>query len=352
MKRAVRVALGIAAAALLFLGGWWAASVVMESPDDPLASADPTLFTVDEGLVGRSLRFAAVAEWTFQDLARNATTGVVTSVGVAPGATISFGDVLYTVDLRPVAAAEGTVPAFRDMALRVEGEDVAQLQRLLAQLEFYQGEADGEFDSSTRGAVRAWQESLGVADDGVVRVGDIVFVPDLPARVVLSEDVKVGATLVGGELAVRRVSAEVRFWIPLSPEQRNLVPLSASVMVTHGQGVWEATIVEAIEDEAQGELRLILESRDGGSVCGSECGEVSLEGQTSFPSEIVVVPETTGPVVPVAAIETLPDGGTVVTADDGSQIPVDILAAADGLAVVDGLEVGDVIMLPVESDES
>jgi peptidoglycan hydrolase-like protein with peptidoglycan-binding domain len=238
------------------------------------------------------------------------------------------------------------------MALRVEGEDVAQLQRLLAQLSFYEGEADGDFDSSTRGAVRAWQESLGVADDGVVRVGDVVFVPGLPARVMLSEEVTVGATLVGGELAVRRVSEEVRFWIPLSPEQRSLVPLSADVMVTHGHSMWEATIVEAIEDEAQGELVLILASRDGGSVCSSECGEVSLEGQTSFSSEIVVVPETAGPVVPVAAIETLPDGATVVTANNGSQIPVNILAAADGLAVVDGLEVGDVITLPVESDES
>ncbi|MEX2252349.1 MAG: peptidoglycan-binding domain-containing protein [Acidimicrobiia bacterium] len=351
MKRTARAVLGVAAAALLFVGGWWAALVVLEPPADPLTDADQTLFTVDEGTVGRSLRFASVAEWTFQDLARNASSGIVTSIDVAQGATISAGQVLYTVNLRPVMAAEGAIPAFRDLALRVEGEDVAQLQNLLAQLGLYQGEADGEFDSSTRSAVRAWQESLGVADDGVVRVGDIVFVPELPARVVLSEDVKVGSTLAGGEQVLRRVSEEVRFWIPLSPEQRSLVPLSADVLVTHGQAVWQAVVVEAVENEAQGELLLVLEAPNGGSVCGSECGEVSLEGQTSFPSEIVVVPETAGPVVPVAAIKTLPDGATVVTAHDGSQIQVRILAAADGLAVVDGLAVGDVIMLPVDSDE-
>ena len=324
----------------------------MAPPTDPLADRQAVTYTVATGSVGRSLRFAAVAEWGFQDLARNAAGGVVTSVGVAPGDVVEEGDVLYTVDLRPVVVAQGVVPAFRDLGLRAEGEDVVQLQAFLAGVGFYAGEVDGIFGSGLRTAVRSWQESLGLEADGVVRRGDLIFVPELPARVVLSDEMTVGAPLSGGELVVRRVLDEVRFWIPLAPEQRSLVPLSAEVKVTHGESVWDARIAEAVEDETRGELSLILEGLNGGSVCGAECGEVSLRGQTSFPAEIVVVPETTGPVVPVAAVESLPDGSTVVTQEGGAQLPVTVVAASDGLAVVDGIEAGEVILLPLEAEGS
>jgi peptidoglycan hydrolase-like protein with peptidoglycan-binding domain len=324
----------------------------LEPPADPLADRQPVAYTVADGSVGRSLRFAAVAEWQIQDLARNARSGVVTSVEVAPGARVASGDSLYTVDLRPVVAAEGVVPAFRDMALRAEGEDVAQLQLLLAELGFYAGEIDGSFGAGVRTSVRSWQDSLGIEDDGVVRLGDVMFFPELPAQVLLSDDLTVGAVLSGGEVAVRRVLDDVRFWIPLSTDQRSLVPLSADVKVINGDSVWEARIVEAIEDEALGELSLVLEGLDGGSVCGGSCSEVSLSGQTSFPAEIVVVPEARGPLVPVAAVESLPDGSTVVTRQNGTRVPVIVVASADGLAVVEGIEAGEVILLAVEADGS
>jgi Putative peptidoglycan binding domain len=349
MRRSLKVVLAVMSMAVLVAIGWWAASVALEAPEDPLSEPEPVTYTVDVGSVGRSLRFAAVAEWQFEDLARNASSGVVTSIGVDPGAVVSAGDILYTVDLRPVVVAEGVVPAFRDLSLRSAGDDVAQLQGLLGSLGFFEGEADGSFESGVRTAVRAWQKSLGIPDDGVVRLGDVVFVPQLPARVVLTDEVVVGAPLAGGEVAVRVLLDDVRFWIPLAPEQRSLVPLSADVLVSHGEAVWEARITEAVEEEGTGQLNLILEGSNGGPVCGDDCEtEVSIRGQTSFPAEIVVVPETEGPLVPVAAIESLPDGSTVVTAVDGSHIPVVVVASSDGLAVVEGVDSGDVILLPME----
>ncbi|MCI0426048.1 MAG: peptidoglycan-binding protein [Actinobacteria bacterium] len=345
------VALVLLAAAFVAVG-WWAGMVAVEPPNDPLADREAVTYTVAEGSVGRSLRFAAVAEWRFQDLARNAAVGVVTSVDVTPGDIVTEGQVLYTVDLRPVVAAQGALPAFRDLSLRAEGDDVAQLQSFLARLGFYDGDRDGGFGADLQAAVRSWQESLGVEDDGVVRRGDLVFVAELPARMVLSEGVTVGAPLSGGELVVRLVLEEVRFWIPLSVEQRSLVPLAAEVEVTHGESVWEARIAEAIADETRGEVSLILEGMDGGSVCGEECQEVSLRGQTGFPAEIVVVPETSGPVVPVAAVMSLPDGSTVITLEGGTQVPVRVMASSDGLAVVEGIEAGDVVLLPMVGEGS
>lgn len=344
-----RALVGLLVAGVLVAAGWWAASVALEPPDDPLGEPVPVEFTVSDGVVGRSLRFASVASWQFRDLARNAASGVVTSVGVAPGDEVAAGDVLYSVDLRPVVVAAGGTPMFRDLGLNSDGPDVAQVQELLASLGFYAGEVDGDFGSAVRSAVRDWQDSLGLEDDGVVRVGDVVFVSSLPARVVLADDVTVGAPLVGGEVVVRELVGDPEFVIRLSPEQRSLVPLSADVFVTFDGGVWSGRIVEAVEDELRGELLLVLEGSVGGSVCGSDCAAVvPLVGETSFSTEIVVVPETEGPVVPVAGVVTNPDGSASVRMAGGEMAEVTIVAVADGLAVVEGVSAGDVILLPVE----
>lgn len=349
MGRLGKTVLAILVAAGLVGAGWWAASVSLEPPEDPLGEPVPVEYTVVDGTVGRSLRFASVASWQFRDLARNASSGVVTSVAVAPGDEVSAGDILYAVDLRPVVVALGDTPMFRDLGLKANGPDVVELQQLLTTLGFYTGEMDGDFGSAVRAAVREWQDSLGLNDDGVVRRGDVVFVGSLPARVVLTEDVSVGAPLVGGEVVVRELVGDPEFSIPLSPDQRSLVPLSADVFVTYEGGVWPGRIVEAVEDELRGQLRLVLEGVDGGSVCGSDCAQaVPLIGETSFSTEIVVVPETEGPVVPVAGVVTNPDGSASVRMVNGEMVGVTVLAIADGLAVVEGVTAGDVILLPVE----
>jgi len=340
---------GLLVAAALVAAGWWAASVSLEPPKDPLGEPVPVEYTVADGVVGRSLRLASVASWQFRDLVRNASSGVVTSVAIAPGDEVSTGDVLYSVDLRPVVVAQGATPMFRDLGLNAEGPDVEQVQELLAVLGFYDGEIDGDFGSGVRAAVRDWQAAHGLEEDGVVRRGDVVFVGSLPARVVFTEEVMVGAPLAGGEVVVRELVGDPEFGIPLSPEQRSLVPLSADVFVTYDGGVWPGRIVEAVEDELRGELRLILDAPDGGAVCGLDCaGAVPLLGESSFSTEIVVVPETEGPVVPVAGIVTSPDGSASVRMVGGEMTSVTVVAVADGLAVVEGVSAGDVILLPVE----
>lgn len=350
MRRLLRTLGGVLVVAVVFAAGWWAGDVALSPPDDPIgpAATDFVEYTVVEGEVGRSLSFAAVAEWPLVAAARNAGVGVVTSVGVEPGATAGVGDVLYTVDLRPVVAAEGAVPAFRDVSLRAVGEDVAQLQRFLATAGFYDGEIDGVFGSGTRQAVRDWQDGLGVDDDGVVRRGDLVFLPSLPAQVLLGEAVAVGAELVGGEVAVQYVTGVPRFHIPLAAEQRVLVPLEGEVVVSHDDVEWPAQIASVVEVPEEGRIEMVLEGAGGGAVCGDGCvGAVPLGSTVDFPVQVVVIPQTTGPVVPVAAITTDAAGATSVTGTDGSEMAVSIVEASDGLAVVDGLEVGVVIRLPV-----
>lgn len=344
LRRAGLVVFLLVVAAVAF----WAGRVALDPPDDPLGEvAEPVMHTVGVGTVGRSLSFTAVAEWPMQPAGRQSGSGVVTSVEIDTGEVVAAGDVLYTTFLRPVVVAQGGVPMFRPLSLRDSGEDVAQLQELLTELGFFEGEIDGLFGSGTRSAVREWQDSLGVDDTGVVEAGDLVFVESLPARLVLSETVTPGGRLGDGETVVFAVSDSPDFEIPLSPEQADLLPLAADVIVTYAEGAWDARIEQAVEI-GPGQLALILTSPNGGSVCGDECAEwVSLTGTTNFRAGIVVIPETTGAVVPVGALSTDAANNPSVTLTDGTLVPVTVVQAANGIAVVDGIEVGTEIVLLV-----
>lgn len=328
---------------------FWAGRTALAPPEDPLAEGDePVTYVVEVGTVGRSLAFTAVAEWPLVPAGRQSGSGVVTSVEVAQGRLVDAGDVLYSVDLRPVVVAQGSVPMFRSLGLRDEGEDVAQVQQLLSVLGFYSGEVDGVFGGSTRSAVRDWQDSLGVDDTGVVEASDVVFVEFLPARIVLSESVTPGARLSDGEVVVSVVPDAPEFRIPLSTEQADLVPLSADVVVTYVEGMWDARIEKAVESNP-GQLDLVLVGPGGGSVCGDVCVDwVDLRGTTNFRAEVIVIPETTGPVVPVGALSTDAANNPSVTLADGSLIPVTVIESANGIAVVDGVEVGTEILVLVD----
>ena len=327
--------------------GFWAGRKVLVAPEDPLADDDGVVtYTVIEGEVGRSLRFAAVAEWDLTPVASNGAAGTVTTVEFSSGDVAGAGDVLYSVDLRPVVVAQGGVPAFRDLSLNAQGSDVAQLQAFLAGLGHFTGEVDGVFRAGTRSAVQEWQRDLEVPVDGVVRRGDVGFVAELPARLALAETLRVGAVLAGGEGLVLAVPDEPRIWVPLSVEQRNLVPLSATVLVRYPGGVWEARVERVVEDSLR-QIDLVLTAADGGAVCGDECPRwVALSGRTDFGADIIVLSHVSGPVVPVAAIRTDAANQTYVTAVSGEIIGIDIVASAQGIAVVEGVEVGMVLVLP------
>ena len=352
--RSLRLVLLVVLLAAVGLVGFWAGRVALEPPEDPLAvDVGPVTYVVDSGEVGRSLSFSAVAEWGLVPVGRNGAVGVVTAVEVDAGELVESGDVLYTVGLRPVVVAVGSVPMFRDLGRGVSGDDVVQLQGLLAGLGFYAGEQTGTLDAATESAVRVWQESLGLDDTGVVAAGDVVFVPVLPAPLAFSEALEVGARLSGGEELVLRVPDVPVFRVPLSIDQRDLVPLSAPVRVRYPEGVWEGRIEQAVELPERGQLDLILAAVDGGAVCGDDCARwVSVTRPTDFGVEIVVIPRVEGPVVPVAAIISDPGNRTFVLTDAGEEVDIEVVASAGGIAVVDGVEVGTVIQIPFAGSDA
>ncbi len=115
--------------------------------------------------------------------------GTLTAVAEV-GDILRQGDVIAEVDGRPIVILYGDTPAYRnlfDASTNLEGDDVLQLERALTDLGFNENEAsmtvDGEFTGATADVVEEWQEAIGMDDDGIVNLGEVIFVPG-PVQVV------------------------------------------------------------------------------------------------------------------------------------------------------------------------
>jgi peptidoglycan hydrolase-like protein with peptidoglycan-binding domain len=111
----------------------------------------------------------------------------ISRLDVAAGQTISNGGQLAAVDGEPLFVLAGTVPAWRDITPGESGPDVAELQKALASLGYYQGgDTPGYFGTATEDAVALYYEHLGYTAPatGGVPMTDVIFLPSLPAKVV------------------------------------------------------------------------------------------------------------------------------------------------------------------------
>ena len=111
----------------------------------------------------------------------------ISRLDVAAGKTISNGEQLAEIDGEPLFALAGRVPAWRDITPGESGPDVAELQKALASLGYYQGgDTPGFFGTATQDAVSLYYEHLGYTPPatGGVPMTDVIFLPSLPAKVV------------------------------------------------------------------------------------------------------------------------------------------------------------------------
>lgn len=297
---------------------------------------------VTEQTVGRTLNLNVSASQPKRALAANVLAGVVTEV--RPTGEVNVGDVLYRVAGTPVRAVVGQVPFHRALSSGAKGTDVHQLQDALVSMGLLRA-ADGTYGAPTHRAVRAWQGLLGVERTGAIALGELVAVPQLPAALVLDEGaISLGSVLSGGEKIVHGAVGEPTFLLRLGREQARLVPESATVAMNYQGHEWQA-VITASEQNQNGETLFHLAARDGGPVCGADCGAVATGEEVFILSRVAVVPPASGPAVPVAAVTTKPDGSTSVLVVDAagarSERLVTVLGSQDGVAVVEGVSVGD-----------
>ena len=343
--------LGIGLVTLLVGAGvGWAGATVLTPAKDVLDSTAFTFVEVVEGEVGSSINLNTVAEWTPVPVGTNQAAGTVTTVNVAAGDEVKQGTLLYTVNLRPVVVAAGSIPSFQPLARGSKGADVKQVQAMLAALGHFRGAPDGEFGHVTERAVKAWQKALGIPQDGMVQPGDLVFVPSLPTRLALdTEVIKRGAIVAGGEAVVKGLSAAPTFVIPVTESQTSMMPNGTRVEITNGDAKWEAVVVDQVTDEMTG-TTIILAGQDGAVICGQECATIPVTGQTLLQSRIVTVETVAGLVVPSAALLSGADGKVSVTDAEAVSHAVTVVTSARGMSVIEGVPAGTRVRVPASGE--
>src|SRR5262249_19044819 len=104
--------------------------------------------------------------------------GEATLTGLAAqGTVVRRGGRLFSVDERPGVLMLGPIPAWGALEVGVIGADVRQLERNLRALGYPGFSVDDIFTSATWAAVRQWRHDIGAPVDGVVDLGEVVFLP-------------------------------------------------------------------------------------------------------------------------------------------------------------------------------
>jgi peptidoglycan hydrolase-like protein with peptidoglycan-binding domain len=306
------------------------------------------LAEVTEQTVGKVLRYNVTVTRSRTPVVANMMVGMVTKV--AKAGKFGVGEVVYAVDAIPVRVVAGTTPFYRSLSIGAKGSDVAQLRAALHKLGYLSISSGSSYDQSTSRAVKAWQRALGIPQTGTVDKGELIAVAKLPAS--LSLDTKIlrrGALLQGGEQALFSNTGTPTFALELSQSEAEQVSIDAAITVNSDDASWPAKITKS-EQLSDGTTRFSLAAPKGGVVCGDECGKLPAGSSKLYLlSKISVVEPQTGPAVPVAAITTQADGSTTVmvagTNGDLEQRSVTVKGSQDGVAVVEGVQVGESVQV-------
>ncbi len=324
-------------------GAFWAGQNSLTTPELPQVEVDWVTYEVATGSVGETMRVSVECSWPEVDLILAGSGGVVTSVDHESGTEVTSGEVVATINLQPVIVVEGSVPAFRSLSRGLEGEDVAQFQRFLVDSGYLAGEIDGKYSQQTHTATKAWQRDLGIPETGSVPIGSVVFVEGLPAPA--SVIPRRGEFLTPGSSLLGVFAQEPVFHLRATDSQRLQLTTGTEVLFTPPM----------VSEPWTGVLGPFSPTPDGmllselsGELCGSECSAIPVEGITVLSGTVVLVPEITGPVIPLSALKLDPNGQLQATLENGSLTAVTVIAEANGLAVVDGIDVGTVIRMPTQ----
>lgn len=353
------------AALLAGLGLGWAGHTLLAAPDALPAATNHVAVRAKQGTVQRSIQLNAKAAWSGGAVILNQSQGTVTRVRLTRATTIRSGDALYDVDLRPVRVAQGSVPSFRALALGARGEDVRQLQSLLTDQGFRSGRPDGVFGAATEGQVKAWQRAADREPIGRVPLGELLFVPRLPATLALGSGIAVGRTVSPGggtdgatsdnqatqsmdaPGAVRVLPPAPRFSISLPENQARVVQKGMAVELTREGATWWAVVHEiSIPGRDGSSLATLAPRGKDTAICAKACDTIPANGDAAIQARILLVPPASGVTVPAAALVVGADGAAAVVTEGGETKRVTVKAAAGGQVVVEGINAGEMIRVP------
>ncbi|GCB57231.1 hypothetical protein rerp_36390 [Rhodococcus erythropolis] len=147
----------------------WAASTLIQSPEQALVEADgpgeTALYVpVERKIIGQSVvvRGSAVSTGAVDIEVNPGTAGksILTQVWRPQGAQVSSGEAIVEVSGRPLIALQGAIPGYRDISPGMRGNDVYQLQQALGAAGYLDGEATGFFGEETKQGLLALYAAL------------------------------------------------------------------------------------------------------------------------------------------------------------------------------------------------
>jgi hypothetical protein len=157
------------------------------------------------------------------------------------GTVVSEGHVLYDVSADPVVLLYGTTPAFRTLSegatdSATSGADVAALNYDLVAMG-YLTSADiasepSDFTAFTKAGVEDLQAALGVPQNGVLTLGQFVFLPSAARITAVGQNTVVGGMAQPGSQILTATSTTRVVTIDLNADQQGDVAVGDKVSIT------------------------------------------------------------------------------------------------------------------------
>jgi peptidoglycan hydrolase-like protein with peptidoglycan-binding domain len=280
--------------------------------------------------------------------------GVYTDLPEA-GDILTLGDAVYEVDGTNTSyLMYGKRPAYRTLDIDSEnGPDIKQLETSLARLGFpkilgRKFKPDWNFQAKTERAVEQWQKRTNQEQDGIVRMGEVTF---LPGDVRITEVVpELGSRSGSGQVLAYTSGTDLVVTLDLEADRREILNEGDAVTVELPDGSEAAGVVTEISSVAQTlqgasepTVEVTIELEDITAVGDLDGAEVTVSIVRESRPDVLTVP--------VDALLALREGGYALemVADDGSTY---LVAAEVGLFDDLGVEVsgnfsaGDTVVVP------
>lgn len=321
----------------------WAIRELTFPKTEVFQGSDFALVTAKEGELARDIRLDASLTWDKSVPVIATRSGILTRLSAGASSSFENGSEVFSIDLAPTFALHGDIPIYRDLASQDEGPDVKQFQQFLTDTSDTTLETTGYFDEATRQATRSWQTKHGLEQTDVAAASSFIAIPQFPARMSWAEDTRVGIRVEPGQLLGEAYYGEPSFTIEAPAAQANIITGDMRVTLQFGEDSWEATVSEIGAPKDDGSSTIILAPTQGKeSICGDGCAALS-SATARIPSFIHVVERVAGIVIPTAAITNGDDGSAVVIGQDGTKLPVTVIATVGGQSIVEGVNSRQVI---------
>ena len=272
--------------------------------------------------------------------------GLLTAIPTI-GDQFSTGDVAFSIATDPVVVIIGDVPLDRTLTTGViDGEDIELLEQSLASLGY---DAEGElivdetFDEATAEALTAWEEDLGLTEDGVVSPGEFIVLP--ADHQVIDVEVEVGDSPGKGEIVFTVGVSTRTLTATVDVDDSDLIAMGDRVEVVVDGDTIAGTIADIDDptpDPSDPSNEIVLFAIDLDQLLPDTA-------PSAVDVEITKELVAGATLVPASALLSMGDGTYAVEVVQGATtafVAVEPGIFADGSVAVVGIEPGTAVVVP------